>query len=139
MLVSIARVATVVASIATLVAPFAVPADPLRPRLPWAKDGLHDTAQKRDYPTSCNHGPKSRNCWSGGLSIDTDMDEHWPNTGVVRKVSHFLFDDSGSPTNINLQYHLDITNTTMAPDGFQRTTLVVNGQFPGPVSYSRHL
>ena len=30
------------------------------------------------------------------------------------------------------QYHLDITNTTLAPDGFSRQVLVINGQIPGP-------
>lgn len=90
MLVSIARVAIVVASIAPFIASFAVPADPIRPTVAWAKDGIQSIAQKRDYPTSCTHGPKSRNCWSGGLSVDTDMDEHWPNTGVVRKVSRSI-------------------------------------------------
>lgn len=34
---------------------------------------------------------------------------------------------------IRLQYSLEITNTTMAPDGFERMVYAVNGQIPGPV------
>jgi hypothetical protein len=33
------------------------------------------------------------------------------------------------------QYHLDITNETMSPDGFAKQVMVVNGQIPGPVSH----
>ncbi|KAL1651517.1 laccase, multicopper oxidase, benzenediol:oxygen oxidorectuctase [Didymella pomorum] len=42
------------------------------------------------------------------------MDLEWPTTGVLRK------------------YHLEITNITMAPDGFERPVSVFNGQYPGP-------
>lgn len=43
--------------------------------------------EKRDgYPTGCTNGPSSRSCWNGDFNIDTDMDEHWPDTGKVRKV-----------------------------------------------------
>ncbi|KAK5108026.1 hypothetical protein LTR62_008861 [Meristemomyces frigidus] len=66
-------------------------------------------------PTStCTNGPDSRNCWSGGFSIDTDFDTNWPNTG--RTVS----------------YNFDITNVTLAPDGFTRPVMAINGQYPGP-------
>jgi hypothetical protein len=34
----------------------------------------------------CTHGPTSRGCWNGDFNIDTDMDEHWPDTGKVVKV-----------------------------------------------------
>ena len=30
-------------------------------------------------------------------------------------------------------YQWEVTNTTLAPDGVQVATLVVNGQFPGPL------
>ena len=32
------------------------------------------------------------------------------------------------------QYTFEITNVTMAPDGFAKPMMVVNGQYPGPVS-----
>lgn len=35
----------------------------------------------------CTHGPLSRNCWSGGYSISTDVDDNWPNTGRTVSVS----------------------------------------------------
>ncbi|EME38505.1 carbohydrate-binding module family 20 protein [Dothistroma septosporum NZE10] len=70
-------------------------------------------------PTAtCTNGPTSRGCWSGGLSIETDFDEDWPTTG--RTVS----------------YDLTITNTTLAPDGYQRQGFAINGQYPGPTIYA---
>ncbi|CAI6336413.1 unnamed protein product [Periconia digitata] len=63
---------------------------------------------------NCEHGPKTRRCWTGDLDVLTDMDDVWPDTGVYRK------------------YTLEITNATMAPDGFPRDMQVVNGQYPGP-------
>lgn len=33
------------------------------------------------------------------------------------------------------QYTFDITNVTLSPDGFAKPMMVVNGQYPGPVSY----
>jgi len=65
--------------------------------------------------STCTNGPNSRNCWSGGYDIDTDFDTAWPTTG--RTVS----------------YSWTITNITMAPDGYSRHVLAVNGQYPGPV------
>jgi len=31
------------------------------------------------------------------------------------------------------QYTFDITNITLAPDGFAKPMMVINGQYPGPV------
>jgi len=66
----------------------------------------------------CSHGPLTRGCWGTGFSISTDFDEKWPDTGKVRS------------------YHLDISNTTCAPDGITRTCLLINGQYPGPTIYA---
>jgi len=93
---------------------------PNYPVVPWRERGLYSGSAaknviKRDgYSTGCNHGPAARSCWKGGLNIDTDMDLEWPTTGVLRK------------------YNLEITNVTMAPDGFARPMSVFNGQYPGP-------
>lgn len=63
-------------------------------------------------PTStCTNGPNSRSCWSGGLSLDTDFDTKWPNTGRT------------------VHYDWTITNTTMAPDGHSRQVFAINGQY----------
>jgi hypothetical protein len=35
------------------------------------------------------------------------------------------------------QYDFEIQNVTMAPDGFEKFMLIVNGQFPGPVRTTR--
>lgn len=33
---------------------------------------------------------------------------------------------------MSTQYTLEITNTTMAPDGYSRMVFAINGQYPGP-------
>ncbi|KAH7406828.1 multicopper oxidase-domain-containing protein [Phaeosphaeria sp. MPI-PUGE-AT-0046c] len=115
MVASFAKTVALAALLSPLVASLGVPSsNGLKPRL---SRGIYDlpNRQRRDgYPTGCTNGPSSRSCWSGDFNIDTDMDEHWPDTGKVVK------------------YHLDITNETMAPDGFARPVMVVNGQIPGP-------
>ncbi|EEH11598.1 laccase [Histoplasma capsulatum G186AR] len=63
---------------------------------------------------NCKHGPTNRACWGGGFDVATNFGVKWPDTGKV------------------VEYHLEITNTTLAPDGFERLVLAVNGQFPGP-------
>ncbi|KAF1942947.1 laccase [Clathrospora elynae] len=118
MVLSIAKTATLLSLFLPSVASFAVPAQPLTPKsleVPWKKTGIWSGQQKRQgYQTGCSHGPQSRGCWSGGFSIDTDMDLEWPNTGKTVK------------------YRLTISNATGAPDGFERPMLLVNGQYPGP-------
>lgn len=120
MVFSISRVATTLGLLLPTVASFAVSYEDLRPRtpeVPWKKTGLFTGHSKRQgYETACNFGPESRGCWYGDFNIDTDMDVSWPNTGKTVK------------------YHLTITNTTGAPDGFERPMLLINGQYPGPVS-----
>ncbi|GAB7365366.1 hypothetical protein MBLNU230_g6445t1 [Neophaeotheca triangularis] len=73
-----------------------------------------ETTTSTGSASSCTHGPNSRGCWDGQRSIDTDFDSNWPTTGRT------------------VYYNLDITNITMAPDGFSRQVLAINGQFPGP-------
>ncbi|KAF2164107.1 carbohydrate-binding module family 20 [Zasmidium cellare ATCC 36951] len=68
--------------------------------------------------STCTNGPNARDCWSDGYSIETDFDEDWPNTGRT------------------VTYDFTITNTTLAPDGFERQGFAVNGQYPGPTIYA---
>nr|ALR81978.1 laccase [Scleromitrula shiraiana] len=63
---------------------------------------------------ACTNSPFTRACWGNGFSIATDFDTKHPNTGVTRK------------------YNLEITNITLAPDGFSRMVMAINGQYPGP-------
>ncbi|KAG9787986.1 Laccase [Exophiala dermatitidis] len=70
------------------------------------------TTQKAD--SQCTNGPLTRQCWGNGFSIATNYDNTWPNTGKV------------------VQYHLEVTNTTMALDGVSRPVYAINGQYPGP-------
>ena len=49
------------------------------------------------------------------------MDLEWPDTGKTVK------------------YHLTITNSTGAPDGFERPMFLINGQYPGPVSVIQNM
>ncbi|SMR54833.1 unnamed protein product [Zymoseptoria tritici ST99CH_3D1] len=68
--------------------------------------------------STCTNGPTSRGCWTSPFSINTDFDQNWPITG--RTVS----------------YNFDITNITLAPDGFARPVFAVNGQYPGPTIFA---
>ncbi|KAF2807959.1 laccase Lcc4 [Mytilinidion resinicola] len=38
----------------------------------------------------------------------------------------------GPTTGVTVEYWLEVTNTTLAPDGFERIVLAVNGTVPGP-------
>jgi hypothetical protein len=84
------KAAALLALLCPLATPLSVPSSEfLKPRVPWRDSGLWDHKEKRDgYPTGggCNFGPSSRGCWHGDFNIDTDMDEHWPNTGKTVKV-----------------------------------------------------
>ncbi|ORY01053.1 laccase precursor [Clohesyomyces aquaticus] len=65
---------------------------------------------------ACTNGPTSRNCWSAGFDVNTNMYQSWPNTGRI------------------VSYDLSITNTTCNPDGNgARICLLVNNSLPGPV------
>jgi hypothetical protein len=125
MVISTSRVVALLGLLLPSVVSFAVPAQPLTPRAleaPWKANGLFSGHKRQSGDnSSCNHGPKSRGCWNGDFSIDTDMDVHWPDTGKTVK------------------YHLVISNSTGAPDGFERPMFLINGQSPGPVSVVEYL
>jgi hypothetical protein len=90
MVFGIARAAALLALLCPLATPLGIPSsDMLRPRVPWKDTGLTNHQRRQDgYSTGggCTHGPTSRGCWNGDFNIDTDMDEHWPDTGKVVKV-----------------------------------------------------
>ncbi|THY30985.1 hypothetical protein D6D01_03040 [Aureobasidium pullulans] len=78
--------------------------------------GSATTLTPDDADTECTNGPHSRACWGGGFSIATDFDQKWPDTGKT------------------VPYTLDITNTTLNPDGTgDRLVMLINNQYPGPV------
>ncbi|KAI1334356.1 Cupredoxin [Xylariaceae sp. FL0016] len=62
---------------------------------------------------ACENTAIARGCW-GQYSIDTDYYEEIPDTGVTR------------------EYWLSAESSTLAPDGYQRQVLVMNGSLPGP-------
>jgi len=64
--------------------------------------------------SACTNGPFSRACWQAGYSIATDFDNKIPPNGRERV------------------YNLEITNTTMSPDGFEKIMFAINNQVPGP-------
>jgi hypothetical protein len=68
--------------------------------------------------SSCTNGPFTRQCWGNGFSIATDYDTAWPVTGNT------------------VSYTLEITNTTLAPDGTERLVMAINGQYPGPTLHA---
>ncbi|CAK7244933.1 MAG: hypothetical protein STHCBS139747_006498 [Sporothrix thermara] len=65
----------------------------------------------------CTNSADDRGCW-GDYDINTNYYETAPDTGVVR------------------EYWWEITNTTAAPDGIERTILSINGTVPGPTIYA---
>ncbi|KAF2166071.1 multicopper oxidase [Zasmidium cellare ATCC 36951] len=77
-------------------------------------DGIRQAADQ-----GCTNGPNTRACWKSGFSIATDFDKKLPPAGKT------------------VTYNLEITNTThMAPDGYQRLVMAINGQYPGPTIYA---
>nr|AHZ58333.1 laccase [Auricularia auricula-judae]AHZ58334.1 laccase [Auricularia auricula-judae] len=56
----------------------------------------------------------SRLCWDGTYDISTNYYNDGPDTGKT------------------VVYYLQITNTTLAPDGVSRQVLTINGTIPGP-------
>ncbi|GAM85422.1 hypothetical protein ANO11243_034290 [Dothideomycetidae sp. 11243] len=66
----------------------------------------------------CTNSPSSRLCWAPGYNMNQDFDNDWPSTGNV------------------VSYTLTVTNMTLAPDGYSRMVLAVNGQYPGPTIYA---
>ncbi|KIW49289.1 hypothetical protein PV05_10982 [Exophiala xenobiotica] len=89
-----------------------VPNDFVRRQASQTSISSATTTKKAD--SQCTNGPQTRQCWGNGFSIATNYDSTWPNTGVV------------------VPYHLEITNTTMAPDGVPRRVYSINNQYPGP-------
>jgi FtsP/CotA-like multicopper oxidase with cupredoxin domain len=78
---------------------------------PVLERGLDGLATRQ----TCTNGPTSRNCWSNGFDINTDVYQSWPSTGQT------------------LTYDFRITNTTCNPDGGgQKFCQLINGQYPGP-------
>ncbi|KAF2736345.1 laccase [Polyplosphaeria fusca] len=122
MIHTIARLAGLVALFCPSVLGAAVPSGYNAPEVPWKKDGLVDIRNadphRRSYGDGCKNGPDSRHCWTGDFTLDTDMDERWPDTGKT------------------VTYNFEITNTTLSPDGVPRMMYVVNGQYPGPTIYA---
>lgn len=80
----------------------------------FAAPSHHDLVARQVADSACTNGPFSRACWQAGYSIATDFDNKIPPNGRERV------------------YNLEITNTTMAPDGFERLVMAINGQYPGP-------
>lgn len=79
----------------------------------WDLSDSHDAlAARQTQDPACKNGPLTRACWQSGFSIATDFDNKLP------------------PAGRTVTYHLEITNTThLAPDGFQRLVMAVNGQY----------
>ena len=81
--------------------------------LTW-EDGALEPRQAssttRVADAACTNGPNTRACWKAGFSIATDFDKKLPPEGKT------------------VTYDLEITNTTMAPDGYKRLIMAINGQ-----------
>lgn len=77
---------------------------------PYAPDALARRSPQTSGDTACKNGANTRACWSQGFTISTDFDAKSPNTGR------------------DVVYNLEITNTTAAPDGYNRLVMAINGQ-----------
>jgi hypothetical protein len=68
--------------------------------------------------TSCDFDSATApECW-GDYSLSTNWYDESPDTGVTR------------------EYWFEITNTTGAPDGYERILISINGSVPGPTIYA---
>lgn len=74
---------------------------------PFALEKRQDTVAD----SACTNGPFTRSCWKSGWSIVTDFDAKVPPNGITRR------------------YNLEITNTTLAPDGVGRLVMAINNQY----------
>ncbi|ORY16389.1 multicopper oxidase-domain-containing protein [Clohesyomyces aquaticus] len=117
MLHTVARAAGLLALLCPAVYSAAVPSQPQALPVPWKRNGIFssDLRSVEERDGACTHGPHTRSCWGNGFSASTDPDIKWPNTGKT------------------VTYNLEITNSTLAPDGLSRQMLLINGQYPGPV------
>jgi FtsP/CotA-like multicopper oxidase with cupredoxin domain len=71
----------------------------------------HDLVRRQ----TCTNGPTSRDCWSDGFDINTNVYTNTPSTGQT------------------VTYDLTITNTTCNPDGHaEKWCQLINNQYPGP-------
>ncbi|OCL07332.1 laccase-like multicopper oxidase [Glonium stellatum] len=71
------------------------------------------TTSSAAVATCSGNTASDRSVWCD-YDISTDYYTDGPDTGVI------------------VEYWLDVTNTTLAPDGFDRIVLAVNGTIPGP-------
>lgn len=79
-----------------------------------ASPQYHKSVQLNNRQTKpCVNSPTNRGCW-GDYDLSTNYYDTVPDTGVTR------------------EYWLEVTNTTLAPDGVERIVLAVNGTLPGP-------
>lgn len=77
--------------------------------------GLFNSLDRRD---SCNGNTAStRSTWCD-YSIDTDYSIEPVDTGVTK------------------EYWLELTDVTVAPDGYSRSAMAVNGTIPGPTLFA---
>ena len=54
--------------------------DTINPELDFI-EGEVNLRRTAPLTSSCTNQPSSRQCWSGGFDILTDVDETWPSTG----------------------------------------------------------
>ncbi|KAF2654402.1 multicopper oxidase [Lophiostoma macrostomum CBS 122681] len=92
----------------------AIPRDPLKATPVVVEERAATTSSAPDG--ACTNGPNTRNCWRDGFSISTDFDAKSPPAGKT------------------ITYDLEITNTTLNPDGHgKKIAMLINNQYPGPV------
>ncbi|KAL4898445.1 multicopper oxidase-domain-containing protein [Aspergillus ambiguus] len=86
-------------------------------KLLWALGlcGLPVASSSATISDNCTHGAHIRACWGNGFNIFTDYSN-----------------PSNVPPGKLVEYDLVVSHQSIAPDGYERPGLVVNGQYPGP-------
>lgn len=80
-------------------------------------DSLDSTRSTPDH-TSCGNSAQNRAQWCDGFNIGTDYESIAPDTGRTR------------------EYWLTVGDFTLAPDGYSRPVMAINGSIPGPTLFA---
>lgn len=111
-----------IAFLAYIVTVYAVSSQVLNGSLAVAESHLpyqppHSNSSRHDR-YRCGNSPRNRSAWCHGFDINTDYEYFAPPTGNVR------------------EYWLTVGEYILAPDGFPRPVMAVNGTIPGPTIYA---
>lgn len=76
-------------------------------------NSLSNPSSHRLTTRACDNSASDRSCW-GDYDTSTNYYDEVPDTGETK------------------EFWLEVTNTTISPDGVERIALLINGTLPGP-------